>query len=145
MAKRRNTSESDFEDAESFSDQPEQKPSSSRRMNKGNAKGEEKPNKPRTIKKPKFDQSSDEAEPEGHSTVTVHSTPEGEKYIDLGKKKRATVRKFKGAVFVDVREFFGNPGDEKPGKKGISLGIEQWEALKSGTSTIDSLFTELKK
>ncbi|EGO25440.1 hypothetical protein SERLADRAFT_465594 [Serpula lacrymans var. lacrymans S7.9] len=143
MAKR-SPPESDFEDAESFSDQSEKKPSSSRRLKKGGAKVDVKPNKPRTVKKPKFDESSDEDETEKHHSVAVHSTPEGEKYIDLGKKKRATVRKFKGAVFVDVREFFGNPGEEKPGKKGISLGLEQWEALKSGASTIDSLFTELK-
>jgi hypothetical protein len=28
----------------------------------------------------------------------VKTTPEGDKYVELGKKKRATVRKFKGAV-----------------------------------------------
>jgi hypothetical protein len=35
------------------------------------------------------------ASPAGEDTV-IHTTPEGEKYIDLGKKKRATVRTFKG-------------------------------------------------
>jgi hypothetical protein len=28
----------------------------------------------------------------------VKTTPEGDKYVELGKKKRATVRTFKGAV-----------------------------------------------
>lgn len=50
-----------------------------------------------------------------------------------------------GQVFVDIREFYGTDGDEKPGKKGISLAMEQWEALKRSISTIDSLFAEQGK
>jgi hypothetical protein len=62
--------------------------------------------------------------------------------LQLGKKRRATVRTFKGEscvldlkrfpslsfegmVMVDIREFYGEADDEKPGKKGISLTIEQ--------------------
>jgi len=77
--------------------------------------------------------------------ILIRSNPDGEKYLDLGKKKRATVRNFKGTTFVDIREFYGSEGDEKPGKKGVSLGIEQWENLKRSVSTIDELFAELKK
>jgi hypothetical protein len=50
---------------------------------------------------------------------------EGEKYIDLGKKKRATVRSFKGTLLLDIREYYGADGQEKPGKKGISLTLDQ--------------------
>jgi Transcriptional Coactivator p15 (PC4) len=55
----------------------------------------------------------------------VLMTNTGEKYIDLGKKKRAAVREFKGAVFLDIREYYGADDQEKPGKKGISLTLEQ--------------------
>jgi hypothetical protein len=55
----------------------------------------------------------------------VLTTNTGEKYIDLGKKKRATVREFKGTVLLDIREFYGAGDEEKPGKKGISLTLEQ--------------------
>ena len=30
-----------------------------------------------------------------------------------------------GKVFLDIREYFGPDDDEKPGKKGISLQLEQ--------------------
>lgn len=77
--------------------------------------------------------------------IVVHSTPDGDKYIDLGKKKRAAVRSFKGVALIDIREFYGADGDEKPGKKGISLTLEQWETLKSGLPVIDGLIESLQK
>jgi len=75
----------------------------------------------------------------------VLMTTSGEKYIDLGKKKRATVREFKGTVFLDIREYYGADDQEKPGKKGISLTLEQWKALSESASEIDQLFSTLKK
>lgn len=62
--------------------------------------------------------------------------------MELGKKKRVTVRSFKGTqrthatnnrgsyshpgiALIDIREFYGQEGDEKPGKKGIALSPEQ--------------------
>ena len=68
---------------------------------------------------------------------------DGESYVDLGKKKRVTVRDFKGcspaftvwgvsityfikgSTLIDIREYYGSEGDEKPGKKGIALSVEQ--------------------
>lgn len=50
-----------------------------------------------------------------------------------------------GQVFVDIREFYGVEGDEKPGKKGISLAVEQWEVLKRSIDTLDSHFAEQGK
>jgi len=77
--------------------------------------------------------------------IKIRTNNEGEKYVDLGKKKRATLRSFKGIPLLDIREFYGPDGDEKPGKKGISLAPEQWETLWGASSTIDQLFRELKK
>jgi hypothetical protein len=50
-----------------------------------------------------------------------------------------------GHVYIDIREFYGADGDEKPGKKGISLTTEQWEALKQSINTIDSFVAEQGK
>jgi len=98
--------------------------------------------KTRTTKKPKFGEAGDEPSAGG---VKVFKNTEGEKYVELGKKKRASVRSFKGQVYLDIREFYGTDGDEKPGKKGISLAMEQWESLKRSISVIDASFAELGK
>ncbi|RDB16804.1 Activated RNA polymerase II transcriptional coactivator p15 [Hypsizygus marmoreus] len=108
--------------------------------------------KPSRSKKPKTEESDiaklglgKEMLKSASDSVIVKSTSDGEKYLELGKKKRATVRSFKGMPLLDIREFYGADGDEKPGKKGISLTLEQWEALKNSSSTIDDLFAALKK
>ncbi|KDQ53503.1 hypothetical protein JAAARDRAFT_96238, partial [Jaapia argillacea MUCL 33604] len=95
--------------------------------------------KTKTTSKPQR-RSSDSAD-DGDG-VTVLTTNDGDQYVDLGKKKRATVRSFKGNTFVDIREFFGEEGDQKPGKKGISLSYDQWQNLKKSAGAIDRLFGE---
>ncbi|KAL9711849.1 hypothetical protein Ac2012v2_004922 [Leucoagaricus gongylophorus] len=77
------------------------------------------------------------------SSEAVQQNSEGDKYIDLGKKKRATVRCFKDIPLLDIREFYGAGSEEKPGKKGISLNLEQWQALKANADAIDMLFSRL--
>ncbi|KAJ9107659.1 hypothetical protein QFC21_001119 [Naganishia friedmannii] len=50
----------------------------------------------------------------------------GEHYIELSNKRRATVREFKGSTLIDLREYYTDKaGDEKPGSKGMSLTTEQ--------------------
>ncbi|KAK7053297.1 hypothetical protein VNI00_003923 [Paramarasmius palmivorus] len=87
---------------------------------------DEKPlKKPQSKAKGKSKSKAAEVEASSDDEVTVHKSSEGEKYVDLGKKKRATVRSFKGMALIDIREFWGEGGSEKPGKKGISLNAEQ--------------------
>ncbi|KAJ3724515.1 transcriptional Coactivator p15-domain-containing protein [Lentinula raphanica] len=79
-------------------------------------------------------------------TPSVQKNSEGDKFISLGKNRRATVRSFKGSTFVDIREFYGDSEESmKPGKKGITLTPDQWEVLKSGISIIDELFAAEQK
>lgn len=71
----------------------------------------------------------------------VKTNEEGDKYIDLGRNRRATVRVFKGNPLIDIREYFDSGGEKKPGKKGISLKPEEWEALKQSSDAIDAILT----
>ncbi|OSD01356.1 PC4-domain-containing protein [Trametes coccinea BRFM310] len=106
-----------------------------------------KTSKPPSIKKPKISAKKDDGEEEsmGAGDVKFGVDESGGRYVELGKKRRATVRQFKGATFVDIREFYGDENDLKPGKKGISLNREQWEALKKGSDAIDSFFNKMAK
>ena len=91
---------------------------------------------------PRISLQSDDGNADSEDTVTkLQKNGDGERYVDLGKKKRVTVRTFKGdpssflyvliahmekgMTLVDIREYYGNEGDEKPGKKGISLTVDQ--------------------
>jgi activated RNA polymerase II transcriptional coactivator p15 len=93
-------------------------------------------------RQPRITPKSDEGDTDSEDTQTkVQKNGEGDMYVDLGKRKRVTVRSFKGEplsrldmliphlvkgnTLVDIREYYGTEGDEKPGKKGISLTVEQ--------------------
>lgn len=54
---------------------------------------------------------------------------DGETFFELSKTRRVTLRQWKGKALVDIREFWGEPSNLKPGKKGISLTAEQWRQL----------------
>ncbi|THH30427.1 hypothetical protein EUX98_g3759 [Antrodiella citrinella] len=101
----------------------------------------------RTVKKPKLNTPprEDEKDDEDEDDSLVKFDSDGRRFIDLGKKKRATLSEFKGTVYLDIREFYEKDGEAKPGKKGISISKEQWDILKSNAATIDTLFTKAKK
>lgn len=63
--------------------------------------------------------------------------------IELGNKKFVDVREFKGHVLVDLREYYEKDGEMRPGKKGISLKVEEWEALKTNMDKISAKVEEL--
>ncbi|GJE95522.1 PC4-domain-containing protein [Phanerochaete sordida] len=149
MAKRKDVVESDEEEAiETPSDSEEERP-------KKKAKGKAKAKKPRfekdeseeerPMKKQKQAKPKDSNEDEDAPSADIKMNYEGERYVDLGKKKRVTVRSFKGSTFIDIREYYGGEGDEKPGKKGITLSPEQWQALKAHADSVDYMLRKMNK
>ncbi|XP_058963573.1 activated RNA polymerase II transcriptional coactivator p15 [Pocillopora verrucosa] len=73
---------------------------------------------------------------------TEHTEPG---VFELTNKRRVTVREFKGKILVDIREFYeDSAGEMKPGKKGISLQLDQWETLKNHIADIDEAIEEMK-
>ncbi|KAF5836366.1 transcriptional Coactivator p15-domain-containing protein [Dunaliella salina] len=70
-----------------------------------------------------------QGQPDGKRTKV-----EGDSYtLALSGMKKLAVRTFKGKVLIDFREYYKDKstGEEKPGKKGLSLQREQWMALKA--------------
>ncbi|XP_074604572.1 single stranded-binding protein c31A [Brevipalpus obovatus] len=56
----------------------------------------------------------------------------------LSNNRFISVGAFKNKVRVDIREYYlDDKGEKKPGKKGISLSMEEWEKLKDLISDID--------
>ncbi|KAL2141798.1 hypothetical protein VTI28DRAFT_1935 [Corynascus sepedonium] len=55
---------------------------------------------------------------------------EGNPYWEIGNNRRIGTSKFKGATLVSIREYYTAPDVElRPGKKGISLSLDQYRAL----------------
>lgn len=78
---------------------------------------------------------NDEADDRDHSkkqskNAATKRNTQGEAYFELARTRRVTVRSFKGAKLIDIREFYEKNGNLEPGKKGISLSSEQYKALK---------------
>ncbi|XP_020594779.1 RNA polymerase II transcriptional coactivator KIWI-like [Phalaenopsis equestris] len=61
---------------------------------------------------------------------------------ELSKGRRVTVRNWQGKVVVDIREFYIKDGKELPGKKGISLPLDQWEVLRDHVEEINEAVME---
>ncbi|XP_035231482.1 activated RNA polymerase II transcriptional coactivator p15-like, partial [Stegodyphus dumicola] len=66
------------------------------------------------------------------------SSNEDSNMFKLSKMRYVSVREFRGKVMVDIREYYDADGELKPGKKGICLNMEQWNALKEHIDDIDA-------
>eukprot|EP01016_Furgasonia_blochmanni_P018262 TRINITY_DN2079_c0_g1_i1.p1 TRINITY_DN2079_c0_g1~~TRINITY_DN2079_c0_g1_i1.p1 ORF type:complete len:167 (+),score=57.02 TRINITY_DN2079_c0_g1_i1:120-620(+) len=67
--------------------------------------------------------------------------------FEMGNKKRMSIRKFKGKLLIDFREFWQPDGEDdlKPTKKGVSLNIDQWEKLKKFIPKIDEAIDNMRQ
>ncbi|KAL3259537.1 hypothetical protein ABHI18_005331 [Aspergillus niger] len=55
----------------------------------------------------------------------------GDLYWEISKARRVTISSFRGKTLVNIREYYEKDGHELPGKKGISLPIDQFSSLVS--------------
>ncbi|CDP07218.1 unnamed protein product [Coffea canephora] len=91
------------------------------------ASEDEEPNK-RPKKSSKADDSDDAAD-----DIVV---------CEISKNRRVSVRNWQGRVVVDIREFYVKDGKQLPGKKGISLTMDQWNVLREHVDEIDKAVAE---
>ncbi|KAI5926968.1 transcriptional Coactivator p15-domain-containing protein [Camillea tinctor] len=64
---------------------------------------------------------------------------DGNSFWSLGGTRRITISGFKGKTYVNIREYYTDAsGDLKPGKKGIMLTPEQYNALLENIPAINA-------
>ncbi|PON86219.1 Transcription factor [Trema orientale] len=61
---------------------------------------------------------------------------------EISKNRRVSVRNWNGRIVVDIREFYLKDGKQLPGKKGISLTMDQWNILRDHVEEIDKAVNE---
>ncbi|XP_014277543.1 RNA polymerase II transcriptional coactivator isoform X2 [Halyomorpha halys] len=61
----------------------------------------------------------------------------------LDKKRFLKVREFKGKVMIDLREYYDSDGEMKPGRKGISLSLQQWRKLVEISKEVDEVLKKM--
>ncbi|XP_074650214.1 RNA polymerase II transcriptional coactivator-like [Tubulanus polymorphus] len=107
---------SSSEDSDSEVEQPKKKKS----------KSEDKKAKKKASSPPPADE--DDGTMKGESGETMYK---------LSKMRFVSVSEFRGKPLVNIREYYDKDGDLKPGRKGISLSIDQWNMLKQNMDAID--------
>merc|ERR1739846_106442 len=79
------------------------------------------------------------AKPAAGSSSGSCTMENGEPTWLVGGMKFVKVREFKGKTYIDIREYYVDKStmETKPGKKGISMNVEQYCKLKDILSEID--------
>ncbi|KAF7987181.1 hypothetical protein HCN44_011071 [Aphidius gifuensis] len=101
--------------------------------------------KQKTKKRPRKEEKKSKSEDQSASKKKQSSSSKNDGDKDqsweLGNKKRVAITEFRGTNYVDIREMYldKNTGDLKPGMKGISLNLAQWEKLKENVEAIDKV------
>ncbi|OAA62535.1 RNA polymerase 2 transcriptional [Niveomyces insectorum RCEF 264] len=54
---------------------------------------------------------------------------EGNVYWELSKARRIGIAHFRNNTLINIREYYDSAGQMRPGKKGISLSLEQYKTL----------------
>jgi hypothetical protein len=61
--------------------------------------------------------------------------------VVLGPNRRAETSRYKGTMYLSIREYYEKDGQMLPGKKGISLNKEQADALVTGAAALTAALT----
>ena len=89
---------------------------------------EPEPKKRKAVEQDK--KAEEENEEEDDEQIEPERDQFGNAFFQLSPKRRCTIKTFNNVKMVDIREFYEKDGQMMPGKKGISLNLDQFELLK---------------
>ncbi|RYO78717.1 hypothetical protein DL766_009895 [Monosporascus sp. MC13-8B] len=77
------------------------------------------------------------------SAGTSAQDEEGNTYWPLSNTRRINISEFKGKVLVNIREYYTDQtGELRPGKKGISLSLDQYNSFIKAIPDINAQLNE---
>ncbi|XP_002516336.3 RNA polymerase II transcriptional coactivator KIWI [Ricinus communis] len=88
------------------------------------------------------DDNSDGHAPPKKASKTTTDDSDDIVVCEISKNRRVTVRNWQGKVWIDIREFYLKDGKQLPGKKGISLSLDQWNVLRNHVDKIDKALAD---
>ncbi|CAN7068942.1 hypothetical protein IGI04_041731 [Brassica rapa subsp. trilocularis] len=88
---------------------------------------------------------SDDDSPAKKVAKPAESSEESDDIVvcNISKNRRVSVRNWNGKIWIDIREFYVKDGKTLPGKKGISLSVDQWNTLRNHADGIDKALADL--
>ncbi|KAL2221440.1 putative RNA polymerase II transcriptional coactivator [Thermoascus aurantiacus ATCC 26904] len=101
-----------------------------------------RPKKARTEVKPSSTNCSDNKTLRTLSGGAGKIDSNGDVYWEISRLRRVTVSSFKGRTMVNIREYYEKDGNELPGKKGISMPVDQFATLVSLLPEIESALSK---
>jgi len=81
----------------------------------------------------------------GRQAPQFNLNADGNLTAAVDDKLRLTIKLFKHNAYLDIREFFEKHGTTIPTKRGVTLTMEEWTAIKSNLAEINSLVVSMDK
>lgn len=132
------TSDEDDSESSDLEEKQEKKKQAAKKK-----KEEKKSNEKRKSKDKDEGSSVNDGEPSKKKSKSADeplTDKEGNKFWPLTKTRRVGISNFRGKSYVNIREYYEKDGQMLPGKKGISLPIDQWKSL---CALVDNINNEL--
>ncbi|OCL13580.1 PC4-domain-containing protein [Glonium stellatum] len=73
---------------------------------------------------------------------TMKKDGDGNEYWEISRTRRVGISDFKGMALVNIREYYEKDGEMQPGRKGISLSLDQYSNLISILPDIEKLLLQ---
>ncbi|KAJ9648952.1 hypothetical protein H2201_002031 [Coniosporium apollinis] len=81
------------------------------------------------------------AAPKAAVELGMQKDDNGDEFWEISGKRRVTISTFKGKSMVNIREYYEAGGKMLPGKKGITMSIEQYNAVVELLPEIETVLT----